>query len=221
MAPMTSQRKSKSRQGGELRRRTNIREVYRRVLVVCEGEKTEPFYFRSFRVPGLDVQVVGEGGDALSVVALALTYLSGRRRSERDFDEIWCVFDRDETPDDRFHLAFEKASRNGIRPVYSDPCFELWYLLHFQYCDTKMPRKDYCDKLTTALGAEYRKNAPHMHSQLAKSEKQADAIRNSKRLLVECTAHVAKCDGRFHGDADKPSTTVHCLVEALIKYRRP
>jgi hypothetical protein len=43
---------------------------------------------------------------------------------------IWCVFDADEHP--RLHDALIQARDNGIPVALSNPCFELWILLHFE-----------------------------------------------------------------------------------------
>lgn len=44
--------------------------------------------------------------------------------------EIWCVFDRDRHPS--YQEAFELASHNRrIRLCWSNPCIELWFLMHF------------------------------------------------------------------------------------------
>lgn len=44
--------------------------------------------------------------------------------------EVWCVFDRDRHPS--YQEAFELASRNRrIRLCWSNPCIELWFLMHF------------------------------------------------------------------------------------------
>ncbi len=54
------------------RRRINVRELRQRFLIVCEGEKTEPNYFRSFRVPKAVVDVRGVGRNTVSLIRKAL-----------------------------------------------------------------------------------------------------------------------------------------------------
>lgn len=44
---------------------------------------------------------------------------------------IWCVFDRDENSDTALQKAKQAAMKQGYRLAYSDPSFELWFLLHF------------------------------------------------------------------------------------------
>ena len=44
-------------------------------------------------------------------------------------DEYWCVFDVDVHPYLREATALAKS--NGIKLAISNPCIELWFLLHF------------------------------------------------------------------------------------------
>jgi hypothetical protein len=48
----------------------------------------------------------------------------------RAHDQIWCVFDRDEHP--KFDEAVALAGRHGINLAMSNPCLELWFILHFE-----------------------------------------------------------------------------------------
>ena len=47
-----------------------------------------------------------------------------------DFEEIWCVFDRDDHP--HVNSALQEARDHGIRVAFSNPCFELWLVLHVE-----------------------------------------------------------------------------------------
>jgi RloB-like protein len=52
---------------------------------------------------------------------------------EAEIDEFWCVFDV-EWPKNHPGLleAVQQAHANGIHLAISNPCFELWLILHFQ-----------------------------------------------------------------------------------------
>jgi len=99
-----------------------------RFLIVCEGAKTEPQYFERFRVPGLVVKVEGVGMNTLSLVEEAV-----KLREEDDYDQVWCVFDKDDFSIDQFENAIHCAKENGMYVAYSNQAFELWYVLHFEY----------------------------------------------------------------------------------------
>lgn len=191
----------KSRELPYGRRRTEQVEQRKRFLIVCEGEKTEPNYFRAFRVPGRVVDVEGIGGDPMTVVDEAL-----RLRRNGEYEQVWCVFDRDSFAVNRFVGAITRAQAKGMQVAYTNEAFELWYLLHFDYVDSGVPRAEYARLLATRLGMPYRKNDEAMYDRLA--HRQGVAIRNAKRLFAfydPCRPHL-----------DNPSTTVHVLVQELI-----
>ncbi len=113
----------------------------RRLLVVCEGAKTEPDYVRGFvrqcRAAVVEIRIPDERGDPRRLVEIAKkhkTWADREARSERDpllaYDEVWCVFDRDQH--ERFTDACTMARDNGFLLAVSNPCFELWLLLHFR-----------------------------------------------------------------------------------------
>jgi hypothetical protein len=200
-------------------RRTNIDYYNRKVktrrwsLIVCEGEKTEPNYFKSFpvdpKVIKLDIQ--GEGKNTKSLVEKAIELKNGSESDETD--RFWCVFDRDKNPNNpndsqNFNSAITLASNHGIKVAYSNDAFELWYLLHFHFYKTAISRKDYQNMLTNLLGNEYKKNSDTIYEEL--KDKQQDAIKHAKRLLQEYD--------RPNPESDNPSTTVHLLVEELNSF---
>lgn len=174
------------------------------ILIVCEGECTEPNYFKSFRVSSAVIKIAGLGSNTLSLVRQALAL-----KTENSYDQVWVVFDRDEHRLQNFNEAFELAQKNDIRIAYSNQAFELWYLLHFHYFNTAISRQDYILKLNDLLRSKYQKNDRNMYDVLR--EKQKTAIQNAKKLLhthgIECKPAAAD-----------PSTTVFLLVEMLNQY---
>jgi len=97
---------------GYSRRKVDIREIRQRFLIVCEGEETEPNYFRNFRVPKLVIDVKGLGLNPSRLVDEAKKY-----RDKEDYDQIWCVFDRDSWPEKDFCFAIENAHKEGFIAV--------------------------------------------------------------------------------------------------------
>lgn len=71
-----SNRHERERQADELRRKRGNRPPYQRVLIVCEGAKTEPIYFNDIRkknrVPSAHVHIISaDGTDPMQVVSSA------------------------------------------------------------------------------------------------------------------------------------------------------
>lgn len=200
---MARRRSSHQRCSNAYRRRTNFREPRQRFLIVCEGKKTEPNYFYGFRIPTVHVTVFGGAGSPKQIVRKA-----EQLQREEEYDQIWCVFDRDEWDPREFREAIDQAARVGVEVAYSNQAFELWYLLHFHYNDTALSRQDYMNKLNDLLGHPYNKNSETIFDELL--PKQGEAIRNAERLLSQYQPRDPA--------TNDPSTTVHRLVEQLIKY---
>ncbi len=143
-----------------------------RILVVCEGAKTEPMYFEGFRLTNVDVR--GIGHNTLSLVRKTIDIKERARKKKEPFDKVWCVFDRDSFPTQDFNEAIELASKNQIEVAYSNESFELWYCLHFGYCESAITRDQYCERLSERLNTTYDKTAKDMHDLLL--DKQDAAI---------------------------------------------
>lgn len=187
-------------------RRIHFREEVPSFLIVCEGKKTEPFYFQAFRVGRvLDVRVEGMGKSTTNLVKETI-----RLKAQDDYEQVWVVFDIDDCSPAQVNDAIHLASANDIQVAYSNQSFELWYLLHFDYHNSAIDRKQYEEKLTRALEVQYEKNAPGLYLRLL--PKQRTAIQNAKRLL----SNYPKPDPC----RDDPCTTVFRLVEELIRYTR-
>lgn len=191
----------------ELSRKVNTRSL-RRLLIVCEGEKTEPNYFKCFPQNPLvydDINIQGTGFNTVSLVRETIRLKMKADRDSKPFIEVWCVFDKDSFTAQDFTEAICLAGANGIKCAYSIEAFELWYILHFSYCDAALSRTQYKDKLTELLGKTYAKNLPEMYSLL--KTRQESAIKNAKRLFERQKALP------YH--QQNPVTTVFRLVEKL------
>jgi len=109
-------------------------------LVVAEGT-TEAEYVdllrREEHLRLVDVVIVADAGVPKTVVERAAEKMKAAKREARRardenlaYDETWCVFDVDEHPN--LAEAKQQARDNGIQLAISNPCFELWLVLHFQ-----------------------------------------------------------------------------------------
>jgi hypothetical protein len=103
----------------------------RRRLLVVTGGITESNYLtgilRANEASSAVTQRV-RAQDPSSLVEYAAR-VSGHR--EAAYDEVWCIVDVD---DFDVPAAAAIAARRGIELAVSNPCFELWLLLHFEDC---------------------------------------------------------------------------------------
>lgn len=114
------------------RRRAATKVPLETVLIVCEGAKTEKFYFEGLRgklrIPTVAVKVCGQecGSAPINVVDYALRYCC-------DYDHCWCVIDVEAPqPHKTLAQALNKARANKLKVALTNPCFEFWYILHFK-----------------------------------------------------------------------------------------
>jgi len=152
-------------------RRPGRRPPRKCVLIVCEGRKTEPAYFKGFckklRLHSAEVRICGEecGNAPVSVVEFARQETQQRKRDAKQgrallpFESVWCVMDVEQHgKNPTLSDALQRARDGKLNTVLSNPCFEFWILLHFE--DTAKPFTN-CDEVITTLqkvmGRPYRK----------------------------------------------------------------
>jgi RloB-like protein len=132
----------------KLSRKLHKKEPRRRFIIFCEGENTEPTYFaaikRETQKALIKIEISGGCGVPYTIAEKAIKEIDrlglGARRRKRlnsfeERDEVWAVFDRDEHP--RFQEAVNLCNSHGVKVGRSNPCFELWLILH--YCDFDRP----------------------------------------------------------------------------------
>jgi RloB-like protein len=109
----------------DLTRTSGVREQRRTILIVTNGQRTEADYFEGLRLEpwvtaALRVKYEGVAPNALPAKAAFL-------RDSNDYDAVWIVCDVDE-----FDVvsAVAQAADNKVGIALSNPCFEVWLLLH-------------------------------------------------------------------------------------------
>jgi hypothetical protein len=126
------------RQSRPLNRRVPTRAAKRKFTIFTEGKNTEPDYFKAIRSELFGalvaIEIVGAVGAPMTIANKAATARRGARRSSfEEDDEVWAVFDRDEHPSVSEAIQRCEASKVGV--AFSDPCFELWLILHHRDFD--------------------------------------------------------------------------------------
>jgi hypothetical protein len=218
---MGQDNQSRERQARKLERKKAKRASYDRILIVSEGEKTEPNYFQEirqhFKLHTANLAILpGEyGTQPTQIVAFARDKFL---ELNRGFEQVYCVFDRDDHKG--FHEALTNASNldrrlkndNGqlisFKATPSIPCFELWLLLHFQSFTKEMHR--------TEVYAELKKAG-----RLADYEKgEVGAFSKTRHLLNEAykNADILKKQRERHQN-ENPYTDIDDLVHTLTNLR--
>jgi len=207
-----------------LKRPDPRRQPRKSMLIVCEGQETEPRYFTSlkamYKLKLVEIEIIGKGETPITVVNRALTMQEEREKdAEKDgfftgskFDEVWCVFDREgnhQSPS--FHQAVNKALANKLELAISNPSFEFWFIIHFE--QTTKPFQNASDVIP-----HLKKHIPNYQKNLEVCNKifhlTEDAIKHSEWILNSHKENSAE-------SYPNPSTEVHMLVKklkAMTKY---
>lgn len=216
--------KRKARASDALQRQRFERARNTRYLIVCEGTKTEPHYFRELLddllIRPQTVRIApNDGVSPDRVVAHALHLYEEDAASGDAFDTVYCVFDRDKHT--TFDAAVQRTKDLGdagkpLIAITSTPCFEFWLLLHFGYTDQPFHaagRKSVGDQVVAAL-----KTKPGF-GKYGKGQKGIYGVLKTK--LGDALTHAAQLRG--HGAATasiNPATDIDRLVlviQALSK----
>lgn len=196
-----------------------------RYLIVCEGEKTEPNYFKYFQkiinekfskeiVKGVTYfHIEGKGMNTESLIEEAKRI---NEEASIQYGNIWCIFDKDDFTARQFNSAIETAKQENIKTAWSNESIELWFLLHFENITTGITRNQYIEKLNIIFKEKnirkgiYEKNLNNMYEILRNYGNQELAIFYAKQLE-------AKYNEWETPSKMKPATRVYELVEELEK----
>ncbi len=216
----------RERQARQLARKSGQCAIYERVLIVCEGSRTEPLYFRELRAhyrlhaANVEVRPSEYGTSPLQVVEYAQALFERgdphARLKPSAFDRVYAVFDRDEhasyhdalklaeSLDGRLHSDEKRAVR--FEAVASVPNFELWLLLHFEDVRTPLHRDEVIARLRQYLPDYEKGTGGHFN-----------ATRHHLPKAVERARWLAERHNRNEGN--EPCTDIAPLIDWLCKLK--
>jgi hypothetical protein len=190
------------------------------ILIVCEGKNTEPSYFRQFKLTSATIKAIGNGYNTTSLVnqAIALS-------QQTTYDQVWCVFDKDQFSANDFNNAITIAAANNFGVAYSNQAFEYWLILHFEdHQGGGMNRDEYdqtINEYINPLGATYNAEGSktitegffeildNIDTKINKPRIEL-AISRAKRIYNQLT-HASPA-------TEESSTTVFRLAEEILKF---
>ncbi|WP_350296782.1 RloB family protein [Limnohabitans sp. Rim8] len=162
----------KIRQRAQLERKQTQRASYDRVLIVSEGSKTEPLYFKEIKkahrlqTANVEVHPSALGTEPIQVVRYAKQLFEAgdpyKRVRARAFEKVFAIFHRDDHKSyfDALKLAgsLDGKMRNDVKQpvefkaIASVPCFELWLLLHYEDIRHPLHRDEVLTRLRNSAG---------------------------------------------------------------------
>lgn len=168
------------------KRKENKRKLRKRLFILCEGGKTEPYYFkdliRDIRFPGslASVKIVETTKNTPRELVKQARQIKKNKNEFTNGDQVWVVFDRDGYT--KHPESFNTAKDNGIEIAFSSISFEFWIVLHFEYITRQFGNSDEIIKhLKNKYQLEYKKNDKQIYikikNRLEKAITRAEKIR--------------------------------------------
>ncbi len=196
------------------KRRVSTDAVKRSLLVFTEGEATESEYlthYKRLHRRTTTVEIDPFHGTPLALVKRAAeTKRRNEKRAKRQgraHDEVWCVFDVDEHVN--LSEAIVQARDNGIKVAISNPCIELWFLIHFENQMAHIERHDVQRRSKEKLRCEKRLDKEAL---ALLEENFGDAKLRARRL-----------DEKHEGDGspehENPSSNVWKIIDSISQAR--
>jgi RloB-like protein len=212
---------AKARRRGEqiLDRAAPTRKLKPTILIVCEGENTEPSYFRQFKLTSATIKAVGNGSNTVSLVQEAI-----KLTEKESFEQVWCVFDKDTFPAENFNKAILMAEARGINVAYSNQAFEYWLILHFEdHQGAKMNRAEYDETINQHLeefGVKYDGEGSKKVSEEFFDVLMSTTEDGRKRIDLAITRAKRSYDHWDHKSPalEESTTTVFRLVEEILSF---
>jgi hypothetical protein len=217
---LRAQQRRERKRGDKLARAVPSMEVKPTILIVCEGRNTEPSYFNQFRLSTATIKSIGEGFNTVSLVQRAIQ-LAG----EREYEQVWCVFDKDDFEEVDFNQAIAIAENENFGVAYSNQAFEYWLILHFEdHQGGGMHRNDYYEKINKLIqpfGVAYdgvkSKRVSEALFEILNGVHEKIGIRRTELAIKRAERNYDYFD-HANPAKEESSTTVFRLVKELLKY---
>jgi hypothetical protein len=167
-------------------KKSAFRKIKKSMLIVVEGE-TELIYFdqlkSEYRLANLSIKPrLSPRKDPENIVKRAI-----KENQRGDFDFTWCIFDLDtiEQNKEKYRKAIAIAKKKKYYIANSFPCFEIWFLLHFNfstkyYANYEQLKIDLCKHIDDYCKDQKYLIQKNLYRHL--SDKLQQAMENSKKL---------------------------------------
>lgn len=177
-----------------------------RYIIYCEGERTEPNYFKDVKRVIEDpanprsaiyrerIVIEEPRGKGMNTESLVQAAIDEVKEAKLQNTQVWIVYDKDDFSDESFNACVEKAkkakdnaSNVEYKLAWSNQSFELWYVLHFCYLDAAIHRSDYIKTLTEVFRERgiakcYKKNMSGTFSLMCLHGDPYLAVKSARRL---------------------------------------
>lgn len=197
------------------KRNSNSRKRKKIIFIATEGKnKTEKLYFKKFNSDKVQIRFAKGGStDPVNMVSELLSECTDMGYDSEAGDTAYCVLDSDfvASKNKQLALADKKAEKDKLSLIVSSPCFEIWYLCHYDYSTKAFSSNaEVIEELRKRM-PKYDKNKEDMYELLHMMQNKA--VENAKRL----EKYNLQSGKKLHTVEFTPSTEVYRIIETIME----
>ena len=192
-----------------------VRKQKSKILIAAEGKnKTEKTYFSNFEDGKKSYNITyarGNNTDTLKLVKMLIKEIDELKLDLQDDDVAYCIFDTDvDTNKNKIiEEAIQLAKKNNIKIITSSPCFELWFLLHYDYTTANMDSEEVIKRLKEYY-PKYEKNINIYPDIIKEIDLAIDRAKKIEKYQIDNNRRIGTVEAN-------PNTEVYKIVEYLMK----
>lgn len=192
-----------------------VRKQKSKILIAAEGKnKTEKTYFSNFEDGKKTYNITyarGNNTDPLKLVKMLIKEIDELKLDLQDDDVAYCIFDTDVDPNKNkiIEEAIQLARKNNIKIITSSPCFELWFLLHYDYTTANMDSEEVIKRLKEYY-PKYEKNINIYPDIIKEIDLAIDRAKKIEKYQIDNNRRIGTVEAN-------PNTKVYKIVEYLMK----
>ena len=192
-----------------------VRKQKSKILIAAEGKnKTEKTYFSNFEDGKKTYNITyarGNNTDPLKLVKMLIKEIDELKLDLQDDDVAYCIFDTDvDTNKNKIiEEAIQLARKNNIKIITSSPCFELWFLLHYDYTTANMDSEEVIKRLKEYY-PKYEKNINSYPDIIKEIDLAIDRAKKLEKYQTDNNRRIGTVEAN-------PNTEVYKIVEYLMK----
>lgn len=192
-----------------------VRKQKSKILIAAEGKnKTEKTYLSNFEDGKKSYNITyarGNNTDPLKLVKMLIKETDELKLDLQDYDVAYCIFDTDVDPNKNkiIEEAIQLARKNNIKIITSSPCFELWFLLHYDYTTANMDSEEVIKRLKEYY-PKYEKNINIYPDIIKEIDLAIDRAKKLEKYQTDNNRRIGTVEAN-------PNTEVYKIVEYLMK----
>ena len=192
-----------------------VRKQKSKILIAAEGKnKSEKTYFSNFEDGKKTYNITyarGNNTDPLKLVKMLIKEIDELKLDLQDDDVAYCIFDTDVDPNKNkiIEEAIQLARKNNIKIITSSPCFELWFLLHYDYTTANMDSEEVIKRLKEYY-PKYEKNINIYPDIIKEIDLAIDRAKKLEKYQTDNNRRIGTVEAN-------PNTEVYKIVEYLMK----